>query len=107
LFDEYDQTCDHFILFDGKNIVGGIRFVPVQNNIKLERMTILPKFRTKKHGKNTILQLMEYYRNQEYSKIILDSIYNVKQFYQKCGFLEEGKVFQRVGIDHIIMSLDL
>ena len=27
LFDEYDEFCDHFIIFDGKNIVGSVRFV--------------------------------------------------------------------------------
>ena len=34
-------------------------------------------------------------------------ILNAKNFYKKCGFLEEGKIFQRVGIDHIRMSLTL
>ena len=42
-----------------------------------------------------------------FSQIILDSIYSVREFYKKCGFIEEGDVFQRVGIDHIRMSLTL
>ena len=42
-----------------------------------------------------------------FSKIILDSIYSVKDFYQKCGFIEDGIIFQRVGIDHIRMSFTL
>ena len=105
LFDEHDETCDHFILFNGKNTVGTIRFVITQNNIKLERMAILPKFRTKNYGKNSISQLIDYYRTKGYSKIMLDSIYAVKGFYKKCGFIEEGNIFKRVGIDHIRMSL--
>ena len=105
LFDEYDEICDHFIIFDGKNVVGAVRFVIVKPDIKLERMAILKEFRTKNHGKDCISQLREYYHSKNYSKIFLDSIYSVRNFYKKCGFIEEGEIFQRVGMDHIRMSL--
>ena len=105
LFDKYDANCDHFMLFDGKQVVGAVRFVSKEQTIKLERMAILFQHRSKNYGKHAILQLKEYYHSQGYSKMILDSIYSVRNFYKKCGFLEEGKIFQRVGIDHIRMSL--
>ena len=105
LFDEHDKVCDHFIIFDGKNAVGVVRFVEINQDIKLERMAILQEFRTKNHGKNCISQLREYYQSKNYSKMFLDSIYSVRNFYKKCGFIEEGEIFQRVGIDHIRMSL--
>jgi predicted GNAT family N-acyltransferase len=107
LFDEYDESCDHFIIFDGKNIVGSIRFVSLGKTIKLERMAILQEHRTKNYGKDCILQLKEFYHALGYTQIFLDSIYSVRNFYKKCGFLEKGEIFQRVGIDHIKMSLDL
>ena len=105
LFDENDETCDHYILFDGKKSVGSIRFVNTNDAIKLERMAILSEFRGKNYGKSAILQLIEYYRLMGYSKIILDSIFSVRGFYKKCQFVEEGETFRRVGIDHIRMSL--
>ena len=105
LFDDYDETCDHYILFDGKQSVGSIRFLELEKNIKLERMAILHEFRKMKYGKSAILQLIEYYGMKGFSKMILDSIFSVKGFYKKCGFIEEGKPFQRVGIDHIRMTL--
>ena len=107
LFDEYDESCDHFIIFDGKNIVGSIRFNSFGKIIKLERMAILQEYRTKNYGRDCILQLKEFYHAIGYTKIFLDSIYSVRNFYKKCGFLEEGKIFQRVGIDHIRMSLTM
>ena len=107
LFDKYDESCDHFLIFDGKNIVGSVRVILIDEKIKIERMAILKNFRTKNHGKTCISHLKEYYSTKEFSKIILDSIYSVKGFYQKCGFIEEGILFQRVGIDHIRMSLTL
>ena len=107
LFDEYDETCDHFILFDGKNAVGSVRFMLYEKTIKLERMAILQEYRKNSYGKNSILQLREFYNSLGYTQIFLDSIYSVRNFYKKCGFIEEGKIFQRVGIDHIRMSLSM
>ena len=79
----------------------------MEKMVKLERMAILKDFRTKNYGKNCIFQLKEYYSEHGFSHIILDSIYSVREFYKKCGFIEEGDVFQRVEIDHIRMSLTL
>jgi predicted GNAT family N-acyltransferase len=107
LFDECDESCNHFIIFDGKSIVGSVRFVSFGKTIKLERMAILQKYRKKNYGKNCILQLKEFYNALGYTLIFLDSIYSIRNFYKKCGFLEEGEIFQRVGIDHIRMSLTL
>ena len=105
LFDKHDETCDHFLIFDGKNIVGSVRICSMGQKIKLERMAILKDFRTKNYGKNCISQIIEYYSTKNFSQIVLDSLYSVKGFYKKCGFIEEGEIFQRVGIDHIRMSL--
>ena len=107
LFDEYDVHCDHFIIFDGKNVVGSVRFVLYEKTIKLERMAILQEYRKNNYGKNSILQLREFYNSLGYTQIFLDSIYSVRGFYKKCGFLEQGKIFQRVGIEHVRMSLSL
>ena len=107
LFDKNDETCDHFLIFDGKEITGSVRILSMEKVAKLERMAILKEFRTKNYGKNCIFQLKEYYLEHGFSHIILDSIYSVREFYKKCGFTEEGDVFQRVGIDHIRMSLTL
>ena len=107
LFDTSDEFCDHFIMFDGTNVVGSVRFILLEKTIKLERMAILQEYRMKNYGKNCILQLKEYYHLRGYRKIILDSIYSARDFYTKCGFLEEGEIFQRVGIDHVRMSLTI
>ena len=103
LFDDFDNSCDHFLIFNGKNVVGSLRIIVMEDKIKLERMAILNEYRAKNFGKLCILQIKEYYSALDFSQIILDSIYSVKDFYKKCGFIEEGDIFQRVGIDHIRM----
>ena len=105
LFDKNDESCDHFLIFDGQKVVGSVRMLSMEKIVKLERMAILKDFRTKNYGRNCILQLKEYYSEIGFSQIILDSIYSVREFYRKCSFIEEGDVFQRVGIDHIRMTL--
>ncbi|MDA0755969.1 MAG: GNAT family N-acetyltransferase [Crenarchaeota archaeon] len=105
LFDKHDETCDHFLIFDGKNIVGSVRIISMDHIVKLERMAIVKNFRVKNYGKNCISQIKDYYSSKGFSQIILDSIYSVRGFYKKCGFVEEGDIFQRVGIEHIRMSL--
>ena len=104
-FDLSDKEIQIQTDFDGKEVIGSVRFLKIKNEIKLERMAILSEFRGKNYGKSAILQLVEYYRMIGYSKMILDSILSVKDFYKKCGFIEEGEIFKRVGIDHIRMSL--
>jgi len=105
LFDEFDKKCDHFLIFDGKKIVGSLRILHFDKKIKLERMAILKEFRGQGYGNASILQIKEYYSALDFSQIFLDSIYSVREFYRKCGFIEEGEIFQRVGIDHIRMLL--
>ena len=105
IFDRSDKTCDHFLIFDGENVVGSLRIIQLGKKIKLERMAILKEFRANDYGKNAILQIKEYYHTLDFSQIFLDSIYSVKEFYKKCGFIEDGETFQRVGIKHIRMSL--
>ena len=41
------------------------------------------------------------------SKIILDSIYSVSQFYTNSGFTQIGDVYSKVGIPHVKMIIDL
>ena len=81
LFDENDETCEHYILFDGKEAVGSVRFLKMNNEIKLERMAILSDFRREKLWKIcnfTISRILSYDR----------LLQNDSRFYSVCkGFL--------------------
>ena len=107
LFDEYDETCDQFLIKNGEITIGALRLRKENNAIKLERMAILPKFRKMSFGLRTISEIKRYCMEKNESKILLDSIYDVRGFYRKCGFGEIGTVFARVGLPHIRMELEL
>ena len=107
LFDEYDVTCDQFLIKNDEITVGALRLRKENNAIKLERMAILPKFRKMSYGMKAIDEIKKYCIRENESKIFLDSIYDIRDFYKKCGFTEIGSVFERVGIPHIRMEMSI
>ena len=107
LMDEYDITCEQFLIKNDNLTIGTLRLRKENNAIKLERMAILPEFRKMSFGLRTIDEVKKYCMTKNESKIFLDSIYDVRGFYRKCGFGEMGTVFERVGIPLIRMELEL
>ena len=107
LFDEYDDTCDQFLIKNDEITVGALRLRKENNAIKLERMAILSKFRKMSFGIKAINEVKKYCVTKSESKIFLDSIYDIRDFYKKCGFSEIGSVFDRVGLPHIRMEMSI
>ena len=107
LFDEYDKTCDQFLIKNDEITVGALRLRKENNAIKLERMAILSKFRKMSFGIKAINEVKKYCITESESKILLDSIYDIRDFYKKCGFSEIGSVFDRVGLPHIRMEMSI
>jgi predicted GNAT family N-acyltransferase len=105
LFDKFDETSDHFLFLYQNSVIGSVRLRQIENNIKLERMAIYTEFRNQNFGYDAIRQIIDHYRERKIEKIILDSIYDVKDFYKKCGFTEVSQIFDRVGLPHITMEL--
>ena len=105
LFDKFDETSDHFLFLDQNSVIGSVRLRQIENTVKLERMAIYTEFRNQNFGYDAIRQIIDHYRERKIEKIILDSIYDVKDFYKKCGFTEVSQIFDRVGLPHITMEL--
>ena len=107
LLDKYDETCDQFLIKNGEITIGALRLRKENNAVKLERMAILSEFRKMSFGIKAINEVKKYCITKSESKIFLDSIYDIRDFYKKCGFTEIGDIFERVGLRHIRMEMSI
>jgi len=107
LLDKYDETCDQFLIKNDEITVGALRLRKENNAVKLERMAILSEYRKMSFGIKAINEVKKYCITKSESEIFLDSIYDIRDFYKKCGFTEIGCVFERVGLPHIRMEMSI
>lgn len=107
IFDSNDELATQFLIKLDDAVIGTLRLRCACKVSKIERMGILKEYRGQGYGFKSLEKITQYCRERKTEKIILDSIYDVKSFYEKYGFVESGQIFTRVGIPHIEMYLDL
>ena len=107
IFDADDDFLEQFIILDGQKIVGTFRLRSVDDSYKIERMGILNEYRSKGFGKSSLNEIKSLSKKSGKNQIVLDSIYDVKGFYAKSGFVTIGSMYCKVGIPHIKMICNL
>ena len=107
IFDEDDNVLEQFLITHDEKTVGTFRLRSVNNFYKIERMGILSEYRLHGYGQLALKEIVEYSKKLEKSKIVLDSIFDVRNFYAKSGFLQTGDVYSKVGIPHVKMYLTI
>ena len=107
IFDEDDKVLEQFLIINDGDIVGIFRLRNTNNFHKIERMGILQKHRSKSLDSLALDEIKKYSKKEGKSKIVLDSIYDVRYFYAKSGFVQIGEIYFKVGIPHINMYFDL
>ena len=108
-FDGLDDLCDHFLILKKDSPIGTARLREKTPGIfKIERVAVLKKERLNGVGKLLMNEVIKYaLNNQSLKLLILHSQVQVKNFYQKLGFKEEGKEFFEDGIPHIKMTFEI
>ncbi len=107
IFDSDDQDLMQFFIINNEKIVGTFRLREENNSFKIERMGILSEYRSKGFGKSALEEIKIFCKKMGKSKIILDSIYDVRGFYASSGFAQIGNVYSKVGIPHVKMYVDI
>ena len=107
IFDNDDQKLEQFFIMKNNDIVGTFRLRTENDSYKIERMGVLSEFRSKGFGKIALEEIIMYSMKMNKSKIILDSIYAIRNFYTKSGFIQIGNVYSKVGIPHVKMFINL
>ncbi len=101
-FDGWDDTATHFITYYQKKPVGCAR-IRFNDCVKLERIAIRKPYRRRGFGMHLTQFLIQYAHSYSPSRICIHAQLQVRSFYKKCGFQEEGEVFLEAGIKHIVM----
>ena len=107
IFDNDDQKLEQFLIKNNEEIVGTFRLREEGSSYKLERMGILLQYRSKGLGHLALEEIKTYSKKNNKTKIILDSIYDVSDFYAISGFIQINDMYSKVGIPHVKMYLDL
>ena len=107
LFDQDDNILDQFLIKNDDVSVGAFRLRAIGKSHKIERMGILPEFRSKGFGRMALEEIKILSRNLKISRLVLDAIYDVRDFYAKSGFIQESNAYPKAGIPHVKMYFEL
>jgi len=108
VFDGAEGDALHFIVADGKQVVGTVRLCfPDEGQVKqakIERMAVLKQYRGMHLGVGILSFVMGLLESWRIEKVTLHAQSEVVEFYEKCGFQKTGSPFVEVGISHVEME---
>jgi predicted GNAT family N-acyltransferase len=108
-FDGSDAYAVSFIMFDGTNPIGTIRYYKDEQGFyHIGRVAILASYRSKGYGKAMMVWMHQYLKLlfQNVHIVIHAQAYLV-DWYAKLGYQAEGPLFTEAGIVHQMMKLTL
>ncbi len=101
--DEYDDVAYHVLLKKDDVSIATARFFQVDDYYKIGRVCVLKEYRELKLGKLLLDCIEEKVKELKINKIYLNSQYDARGFYLKCGYQEVGEIFYEEGCKHIKM----
>ncbi|UIE36338.1 GNAT family N-acetyltransferase [Leptodesmis sichuanensis] len=103
-FDGKDERAHHLIAFLGEKAVGTarIRFLEDQT-AKVERVAVLPEVRGQGIGRKLMDYIEAFLVERQVTEVYMHAQEPVREFYQKLGYVPEGRAFEEAGIPHIAM----
>lgn len=103
-FDGKDENAHHLIAFLDEKAVGTarIRFLEEQT-AKVERVAVLPEVRGQGIGRRLMDYIETFLAARQVTEIYMHAQEPVREFYEKLGFVPEGKGFEEAGISHVAM----
>ena len=101
---EFEEESTHFlVLYNGK-AVATARHRKTKNGYKLERFAVLKSQRGKGYGNVVLKAILEDLQGFK-GLIYMHAQMQVLPFYEKFGFIKEGREFEEAGIMHFKMYL--
>lgn len=102
-YDEYENQCNHYLLYLDEEPVGAARWRETKDGIRLERFALLPEYRNRGIGEKLVKHVLKDVIPLN-KPIYVHSQVRSKGIYERCGFKAKGDVFNEADIDHIYMK---
>jgi len=104
-WDEFDQSAQHVIALNqaGQPIATG----RIKTDGHIGRMSVLKEYRQQGIGSAILLVLLDNAHQQNLKRVYLHAQVNAVPFYEKHGFIVQGKEFVDAGIAHKTMYKNL
>jgi len=109
--DGKDENAHHLMVFDGDEIIGGLRILNkgvTFEEICISRVVVAKKYRGKGIAKKIVKYALDFIKNElneRYVRISAQS-YTIK-FYEGVGFKVVSEEYLEDGIPHVCMFCDL
>ena len=100
---EFEKESTHYLLIDNGESKATARYRKTTNGYKLERFAVIESERGKGLG-HMILKRILFDLSDFKGLIYLHAQVDVIPFYEKIGFIKEGKQFEEAGIQHYKMT---
>lgn len=104
--DEFEDSCTHFLIYEGAESLGAARLRVKGPWIKFERIAVLEHARGKGVGRALVEKMMAHAKvHFPHLTPMMNSQLSAEGFYQKLGWKPQGEVFHEAGIPHIQMVI--
>jgi predicted GNAT family N-acyltransferase len=101
--DARDASCEHLIAIADESVVGAARYRRTERGVKLERVAVLVEHRG--HGVGSALVRHAVERLPPHSDLYVHAQQSALGFWERMGFVAEGREFREAGIPHRFMRL--
>jgi GNAT superfamily N-acetyltransferase len=102
-----DATGMHLGLYIDDVLVSVLSLFEKDNKLQFRKFATLAEYQKKGYGGMLLNHVIEYAKQQGYSKIWCNARQNVDGFYKKFGFYETDEKYVRFGLPFVVMELEL
>ena len=102
-YDEFEDISQHYLVFENDTPVATARWRKTEKGIKLERFSLLKKYRNKGIGTILLKKVMQDILPLK-KNIYLHSQVSAVNLYLREGFKVSDEKFMEAGIEHYFMS---
>ena len=107
--DDADSFATHLVMYDGEKPIATCRFFLKEDNetYMFGRLCVLKEYRGKSLGREMLKKVEEIVKEKGGKAIILHSQYHAKEFYEKCGFTQQGETDYEQNKPHAWMRKEI